>query len=210
MLESIIDYLMMVPWYWVLIFAFLTTLTENIFPPLPGDSILVFMGTLIGIKSGSFIEILLAASLGSTCGFAVMYVLGKEFDHIIMDKNKFKFISRNAIKKVESWFEKYGYWMIIANRFLSGTRAVISFFAGMARLNFTVTIILSAISSIIWNSLLLALGNAFGDNWEKIDNYLSLYGKIIFPIVIVVVVAFILYQVFKSKKSESAEDTDTK
>lgn len=210
MLETIIDYLSFVPWYWVLIIAFLTTFTENLFPPAPGDSILVFMGTLIGIKSGSFVEILLVASMGSTAGFAVMFILGKKFDHVIMDSNKFKFISRNAIKKVETWFAKYGYGMIIANRFLSGTRAVISFFAGMANLNFTKTIILSALSSLIWNSILLGFGNAFGDNWQLIDKYLSLYGKIIFPVVILIVVLFTAYQIFKKKKQESAPDSDNK
>jgi membrane protein DedA with SNARE-associated domain len=166
------------------------------------------MGTLIGIKSGSFFEILLAASAGSTLGFAVMYYLGLKFDKVIIDSDKFKFISRNAITKVESWFEKYGFWMIIANRFLSGTRAVISFFAGMSKLNFTITIILSAISSLIWNSILLGFGNAFGDNWQLIDKYLSLYGKIIFPIVILIVLSFIVYQFYKSKKNKLKESSN--
>jgi membrane protein DedA with SNARE-associated domain len=193
------------PWEWVLVIAFLTTFSENIFPPLPGDSVLVFMGTLIGIKSGNFVQIMILSTLGSTLGFAVMYILGKKFDHVVMDTGKFKFISRNAIKKVESWFEKYGYWMIVANRFLSGTRAVISFFAGMAHLNFKITIILSIISSLIWNSILLYFGFSFGDNWQLIDKYLSLYGKIIFPVVIVLVLAFTAYQIFKKKKIESPE-----
>jgi membrane protein DedA with SNARE-associated domain len=208
MLENTIELLNQLPWLWILIIAFATTLIENIFPPAPGDSILVFMGTLIGIKSGSFIEILLAASAGSTLGFAVMYYLGLKFDKVIIDSDKFKFISRNAITKVESWFEKYGFWMIIANRFLSGTRAVISFFAGMSKLNFTITIILSAISSLIWNSILLGFGNAFGDNWQLIDKYLSLYGKIIFPIVILIVLSFIVYQFYKSKKNKLKESSN--
>jgi membrane protein DedA with SNARE-associated domain len=206
MLESIIEYLTLVPWYWVLIIAFLTTLAENIFPPVPGDSVLVFMGTLIGIKSGSFAEILIAATIGSTLGFAAMYVLGHKFEHIIMDSNRFKFISRSALLKVESWFVKYGYWLIVANRFLSGTRAVISFFAGMSKMDFKITIGLSIISSLIWNSILLGLGNAFGDNWEMIDKYLSLYGKIIFPVVILIVVAFVAYQIFKKKSNGTSED----
>ncbi|MBX3043598.1 MAG: DedA family protein [Candidatus Kapabacteria bacterium] len=208
MLETIIDFLSQVPWYWVLIIAFITTFTENIFPPSPGDSVLVFMGTLIGIKSGSFVEILLVATLGSTLGFAVMYYLGLKFDTLVMDENRFKFISRDAIKKVESWFAKYGYGLIIANRFLSGTRAVISFFAGMSKLNFTITIALSIVSSLVWNSILLGLGNAFGDNWEAIDKYLSLYGKIIFPVAIIIVVVFVAYQIFKNKSNNKNNETD--
>ena len=204
MLEEIVNYLVQVPWFWVLIIAFITTLLENIFPPAPGDSVLVFMGTLIGIKSGSFIEILLAATLGSTLGFGIMYVLGRQFDHIIMDTDKFRFISRPALKKVEEWFEKFGYWLIVANRFLSGTRAVISFFAGMSRLNLTVTIMLSLVSSLIWNSILLSFGNTFGDNWQLIDKYLSLYGKIIFPVVLLLIAAFVGAQFYKKKSADKS------
>ena len=39
------------------------------------------------------------------------------------------------IEKIEVWFAKYGYWVIFANRFLSGTRSVISLFAGIFKLN---------------------------------------------------------------------------
>lgn len=208
MLESIIEYLLQVPWYWVLIIAFLTTFLENVFPPSPGDSIIVFMGTLIGIKSGSFVEILLAATLGSTFGFAAMYYLGLKFDRVIMDTPKFKFISRAAINKVESWFSNYGYWLIIANRFLSGTRAVISFFAGMSRLNFLITISLSVVSSLIWNSILLGFGNAFGDNWELIDKYLSLYGKIIFPVFLAIIAIVVIWQLKKKKSSTNDSENE--
>jgi membrane protein DedA with SNARE-associated domain len=192
MFELAIDFLSSVPWYWVLIIAFLTTFTENIFPPAPGDSILVFTGTLIGLGVVGFIPLLLISTLGSTLGFAVMFYFGSKFDTALMKSDKFQFISRDALKKVELWFNIYGYKLIVANRFLSGTRAVISFFAGMSKLNFTKTIILSAFSSLIWNSILLYFGFAFGDNWEAIDNYLSIYGKIIFPVAGAIILFFLI------------------
>ena len=37
--------------------------------------------------------------------------------------------------KVEKWFADWGYWVIFANRFLSGTRSVVSIFAGLFHLN---------------------------------------------------------------------------
>lgn len=204
MLETIITFLSQLPWGWVLIFAFLSTLAENLFPPVPGDSILVFMGTLIGIQSHSFLQILALSIFGSTLGFVVMYILGKKFEIYFIENNKFKFISRDSIKKVELWFEKYGYWLIVANRFLSGTRAVISFFAGMSRLDFKKTILLSAISSTLWNLILLYFGYSFGENWQVIDNYISIYGKIIFPIVILIILIAITYQFYFKKKLKSS------
>lgn len=192
MFEIAIEFLNSVPWYWVLIIAFLTTFVENIFPPAPGDSILVFTGTLIGIGIVGFIPLLIVSTVGSTLGFAVMFYIGSKFDRAIMESGRFKFISREALIKVEKWFQTYGYRLIIANRFLSGTRAVISFFAGMSKLNFTKTIILSGLSSLIWNSILLYFGFTFGDNWETIDYYLSIYGKIIFPVAGLIIVILIV------------------
>jgi membrane protein DedA with SNARE-associated domain len=203
MFEWAIDFLSTVPWYWVLIIAFLTTLIENIFPPAPGDSILVFTGTLIGIGVVGFVPLLLVSTLGSTLGFAIMFYFGSTMDRAIMESGKFKFISRDALIKVELWFQKYGYRLIIANRFLSGTRAVISFFAGMSKLNFTKTIILSALSSLIWNSILLYFGYAFGDNWENIDHYLSIYGKIIFPVAGVIIVVLIVRWIINYKNGSN-------
>ncbi len=200
MFELAIDFLSAVPWYWVLIIAFLTTFTENIFPPAPGDSILVFTGTLIGLGVVGFIPLLLTSTLGSTLGFAVMFYFGSKFDAALMKTDKFQFISRDALKKTELWFNIYGYKLIVANRFLSGTRAVISFFAGMSKLNFTKTIILSALSSLIWNSILLYFGFAFGDNWQAIDNYLSIYGRIIFPVAGAIIL-FLLIRWFISYKN---------
>ncbi|MCO5251259.1 MAG: DedA family protein [Candidatus Kapabacteria bacterium] len=201
-----IEFLSTVPWYWVLVIAFLTTLIENVFPPAPGDSILVFTGTLIGIGVVGFVPLLLVSTLGSTLGFAIMFYFGSKFDRAIMESGRFKFISREALIKVEKWFQIYGYRLIVANRFLSGTRAVISFFAGMSKLNFTKTIILSALSSLIWNSILLYFGYAFGDNWEKIDEYLSLYGKIIFPVAGLIIVFFIVRWFINNKNGSNGKN----
>jgi membrane protein DedA with SNARE-associated domain len=203
MFETIVDILTQVPWYWVLVIAFATTFVENIFPPSPGDSILLFTGTLMGLGVVGFPELLLASSIGSSLGFAVMYQIGFKFDKAVMNSGKFKFISRDALIKVEGWFQKYGYKVIVVNRFLSGTRAVISFFAGMSKLNFWHTITLATISSLIWNSLIIYLGSKFGNNWQTIDYYMSLYGKIIFPIVILIVLFFVVKWILSMRKAKS-------
>lgn len=198
MFEQIINFLVGVPWYWVLVITFLITLAENLFPPVPGDSVLLFAGTLIGLGVVGFPEMIIASTLGGSFGFAIMYWIGYGFERKIIESGKLKFLSKESLDKVEEWFRKYGYSVIVANRFLSGTRAVIGFFAGMSRINFTLTIIFATLSSLIWNSIILFFGAKFGDNWQLIDYYLSIYGKIIFPIVIIVIAVF-LWRFFRKK-----------
>jgi membrane protein DedA with SNARE-associated domain len=169
----------------VLATVFLIAFIENIFPPSPSDVIIVFGGSLVGIGRVGFAETLLWATLGSTLGFMVMYKIGDWFGVKILEKGKIKFIPPEAVKKVDEWFRKYGYWIIIGNRFLAGTRAVVSFFAGMAELNLLRTTILCFVSALVWNAILITGGYYLGNNWERIGFYLSTYSQIVTAVIVV-------------------------
>ncbi len=200
MLESAIDFIQHLSPIGILLFACFITFTENIFPPSPSDLLLVFCGTLVGMGTIDFIPLTLMATLGSTIGFAVMYWLGLKFETNAVEKKKLKFIPEEALLKVEGWFQKWGYWLIIANRFMSGTRAVISFFAGMSKLNFLKTLSLSAVSALLWNGILVFLGMKLGENWRVIGDYLGTYGKIIGAILVVIAIIFAIRWYLKRKK----------
>ncbi len=201
-LQSAINFLSHLEWYWVLGFALFITMLENIFPPSPSDSVLVFMGSLVGIGTIGFLPLLVFATIGSVLGFIIMFLLGSKFGERIVDSNKLAFINQKSMEKPEQWFRKYGYYLIIANRFLSGTRAVISFFAGLSDLDLKKTVILSTGSALVWNSILIYLGYVFGNNYEEILNYLGLYGKIIFPIIGLVIVIFLIKKFWWDKRKQ--------
>ncbi|HRP01622.1 MAG TPA: DedA family protein [Candidatus Kapabacteria bacterium] len=208
MLEYFIGLLIGVPWYWVLVFAFLITLAENIFPPIPGDSGLLFAGTLIGLGVVGFTEMLIISTLGGILGFAIMYKLGAGIERKVIESGKIRFISNENLLTVERWFYKYGYWIIIGNRFISGIRAIVGFFAGMSKINFTTTIILATVSSLLWNTILLLLGASFGDNWKVVEKYIAIYGYILLPIV-AITIAIIVWKHFKKKKNiPSVQETE--
>ncbi len=192
MFETAIELISQVPWYWVLVFAFAVTFIENIFPPSPSDAILLFIATFVGIGKISFISLLIASTLGSTAGFAVMYYLGNQFEHKIIESKRFSFISRDLIHKVERWFSKWGYWLVVANRFLSGTRAVIAFFVGLSSLEFNKSLALSFVSALIWNSLLIYFGMKLGDNWIVFDEFLKDYGLYVSIATLIIIMYFVV------------------
>lgn len=203
--EEIVNFLSEMQWYWVFLIAFGVTVLENVFPPSPCDSVLVFTGSLVAIGTVSFVPLLLVATAGSVIGFLIMFFLGKKFDYFLDKRKPMKFLSLKLIKKVERWFQKYGYWVIIANRFLTGTRAVISFFAGMSNLKLTKTTILSAVSALVWNTILISLGYFFADNFEMIIDFLELYAAIILPI-IAIAIGVTLFFYFRRKRREKLEN----
>jgi membrane protein DedA with SNARE-associated domain len=75
--------------------------------------------------------------------------------------------------------QRWGMGVVLANRFLAGTRSVISLTAGLSHTRLSLTIVCSAISSILWNGILLGFGWVVHENWRLIGKYLSVYGRVI-------------------------------
>lgn len=185
--------------FWIYITIFFFAYIENLFPPSPSDMVVVIGGSLVATGSLYFIPIFLFATTGSLLGFLTAFIIGWQFDKKLIHSGKLKFITVQSFEKVETSFRKYGYYLIVANRFLPGTRAVISFFAGMSRLNVNKTTMLSLLSSAIWNAILVYLGISFGENIDLIDGYLKTYSTIIW-IIIGVVILFLMVRYFIKKR----------
>jgi len=162
---------------------------------------IAFGGSLAGIGKLNIFMAIFFSTLGSASGFIVMYYVGFFLGKELIDSGKIKFLPLDKIKIVESWFQKYGYWIVIANRFLSGTRAVISFFVGLSELPIGITFTLCAVSALLWNTVLILGGFEFGHNWKQLGQYLSLYGTII-GIVVIVVVLILILRYFLAKKRD--------
>jgi membrane protein DedA with SNARE-associated domain len=194
---------------WIYCVAGAIAYLENVFPPLPSDVILVAAGSIAGLGRVDFSLLLILATIGSTIGFLTMYKVGDWFGVRILEAGKFKYIPLDKVHKVEAWFKKYGYWVVIANRFLAGTRAVISFFTGMSELSLWRTTVLSFLSSLLWNYILLFAGRELGKNWREISFYLMTYGKIVTIILIIGVVILIGRNYYENRYRQKSSHNST-
>ena len=199
LVEQLITWLQQLSPLGILAIIFFFAYLENIFPPSPSDVLLVFGGTLIGLGTIDFASMLVAATLGSTFGFMTAYGLGRYFDQRLLQGSASRYLPVNTIAQVSIWFQRYGYGVIIANRFLTGTRAVVSVFAGVSKMNFAMTTLLCAVSAAVWNFLLLYLGKSFGKNWRNVMEYLSVYGEII-TVLIVILLLILGWKYFRQKR----------
>ena len=198
-MDTIVAYLQSLSPVLICIIVFSIAFIENVFPPSPSDLIIVFGGSLVGIGRVGFAETLLCATAGSTLGFVVMYKIGDWFGVKILARGKIRFIPLESVQKVDAWFRKYGLWLIVANRFLSGTRAVVSFFAGMAELPLVPVIVLCTISAVIWNALLILGGFYLGNNWREIGSYLSTYSEAVTALTVVLAIAFGVRYIYRRR-----------
>ena len=198
-MEQFINYLATLNPIWIYCVAGAIAYIENVFPPLPSDVILVAAGSIAGVGRVDFALLIILSTIGSALGFLTMYKVGDWFGVRILEAGKFKYIPLEKVHKVESWFKKYGYWIVIANRFLAGTRAVISFFTGMSELSLWRTTVLASLSSLFWNFILLYAGRELGKNWRAISCYLETYGKIVTIIFIIIAGVWICRFYYKNR-----------
>ncbi|MEQ9308061.1 MAG: DedA family protein [Balneolaceae bacterium] len=181
--QTIVEWISTVPPIGIYLIFTIIAYLENVLPPVPGDVLLAFSGYLAADGLLSLPLIWMLTVLASVIGFMNMYWIGaklgghidaKKDDHILL-----QFINYRHFRKGKIWMYKYGQWVIFGNRFLAGTRSVISLTAGMSRLKISLTMLNSFISSALWNATLLIMGWLIRDNWLIIGEYLSAYGKVI-------------------------------
>ena len=200
MIENLLGFLSGLSPFLLYVVLFLFAYVENVFPPSPSDLVVVIGGYLISTGAINFIPVLILTTLGSVLGFMTLYYIGSLVDKKVIRAGKIKFISQEAVEKAESWFNKWGYWVITANRFLPGTRSVISFFAGLSELKFWKTIMLATISAAVWNTIIINLGIIFGNNIELVDFYLSRYQEVVLILTGLIILFFVIRHFFFNKK----------
>lgn len=202
MLQDIITYISTLDPALIYVVLFFFAFIENILPPSPSDFVLIVGATLISNSTIGFVPILILTSIASGLGFIVMYLIGEYFGEKILRSGKLKFIKAESLEKADKFFHKYGYKIIIINRFLPGTRAVVSFFSGVHKLKPVPTFTYAALSSLLWNSLLIFLGIQLGNNLELIDKYLKEYSQIIFGILALTAFVFLVKFILNKKKNK--------
>ncbi len=158
-------------------FLFISAVIENLFPPIPGDTITVFGAFMVGTGRLGYLPVYLATTAGSVCGFMLLVLIGRLLEREFFMKRNYRFFPAGSIISAEQWFARYGYFVVLANRFLPGIRSVISLVSGIARLNLWYVLLLSVISASIWNLIWIQAGFLLGNNWETVKEQAGLLIK---------------------------------
>ncbi len=188
-MEGLREFFLSLGGFWGYMFLFASSLAENLFPPLPGDTFVVLGAFLVGRGQMSLLPAYLATTAGSLSGFILLFFAGRSLGWRFFQNGKNRLFPQAQIEKVEKWLQRYGYRVIAANRFLSGARAVVSLVAGMAGLRAGRVCLLALASCLVWNAGLMALGIWMGKDWERI---LRSYQTVVFCLVLIIIIGVII------------------
>src|SRR5699024_2766848 len=177
---------------------------ENIFPPILSEIILTFGGFMTILSYCKFIIVIKRSTEGSVVGVIVLYGIddwiGELNIYKVVDRyGKIIRVKRSELDKTLKWFEQYGYWTIFFCRFVPLLRSLISIPAGLTRMNMPLFLLFTTIGTLIWNVVLIYLGQTVGSNWKAIVHYMDIYSKIIY-IVLIILIIFIIWKWVKRQR----------
>ncbi|MFJ8065427.1 DedA family protein [Psychrobacillus sp. NPDC096426] len=178
--------------------VFLLILIENIFPPIPSEVILTLGGFMTTTTMMTKFGIIVASTAGSVIGAAILYWIGtlldvERLEKIVQKYGKFLRLSIKDIHKADAWFNKYGVWAVFFGRLVPLVRSLISIPAGMSNMKFGLFLLFTTLGTLIWNTALVSVGAAVGENWDQIVGYMDIYSNIVYAILAIVGIAFLVW-----------------
>jgi len=191
------------------LFFVFSTFIENIFPPWPSDTLIIFSGFLASKGVISLTGAFIVSLLGNIGGGLVMYFFGssvyretRKIQHKlhvsrgILDKI-FNFASHESLVEARKMFEKYGAGFVLISRFFPGIRFFVSIIAGMNAMNPLVYLISFAAGSSVWGLILVFTGYFLGSQWENALQWMKYYNT--FAMLVSVILIALVVLVFRRK-----------
>jgi membrane protein DedA with SNARE-associated domain len=177
---------------------FLASLIEYVFPPFPGDLLVVFGAWYAAQGIVSWPIAYAAVTAGAVLGAALDYSFGRWLGPRL-DASASRRGRRTAdrLARFEAAYRRWGAALLLANRFFPGVRAFIFVGAGAARLPLGRVLVLGGISAALWNGLLLLAGKALVSSADELVELFRRYNRMAWIPVAVLAVGWAALQVWR-------------
>ncbi|WP_394121404.1 DedA family protein [Planococcus donghaensis] len=181
---------------------FLLIMLENVFPPIPSEVILTVGGFMTTTTDMTIPGVVLASTAGSVLGAVILYGAGLLLDVERLEKIIGKYgnwlrVKKEDIYKADAWFDRFGVWTVFFGRLVPLLRSLISIPAGMSNMKFWLFISFTTLGTLLWNTVLVFVGEAVGENREEIMRQLELYSNVVYALIGLCAVVAVWYYVKK-------------
>ena len=183
--------------------AGLAVALENLFPPLPSEVILPLAGFAASRGDLGLVSAIVFTTLGSIVGALALYGvgagLGRGRTRAIAEK--LPLVKVRDIDKAEDWFDRHGPKAVLIGRLVPVVRSLISVPAGVERMSVALFLPLTAIGSLVWNSLLIVAGYQLGERWHVVESSVGVFQKLVIAGAVAAVVWFVAVKI-RARRSD--------
>lgn len=187
--------------------VFILMVVENVFPPIPSEVILPFIGYAAANGQLNLVIALFVATLGSLLGTSLWFLVGwlvpaERLEHFFRRYGGFVAIELRDFQFAVRVFTKYEYYVVFFGRLVPAVRSVISIPAGSVRMNPKLFLILTGCGTLLWNSVLLLVGYFVLDEFSLVEAYMAPVGDVILLAFLLLYVLQVLRFVLRRSRRE--------
>ena len=167
---------------------------ENIFPPVPADTVVAFGSFLAARGHGTALGAFLSTWIGNVAGAMLMYAVGRHFGADWLTARMARRGGGDVQARLEGMYGRHGLFAIFLSRFLPGIRALVPPFAGALRVPPLRAAAMIAVASAIWYGTVTIVAYRLGANWEQATARLGGYQRsIVIAVGALAVVALLVW-----------------
>lgn len=156
----------------------LSAFVEYVFPPFPGDAVVVAGAAVAVVGGGSPALLLLATTVGAVAGAAVDLWAGRRLARTAW-RARLGPARAAAVDGIVGGFARWGALALLANRFVPGVRALFFVAAGVAGVRTGPALLAAAGSALAWNALLVGAGTWVGWNLDALSAGLARWSALV-------------------------------
>jgi len=152
---------------------------ENIFPPLPTDTVVAFGTWLAARGDGSALGAFLCTWVGNVAGAAAMYAVGRRHGTGWLRRKFPRLADETGEARLRVLYSRYGLFALVVSRFIPGVRALVPPFAGALRVPAIPAIAAMAAASAVWYGVISYLAWKAGSDWDNVVALVVRSGRVI-------------------------------
>lgn len=179
MLQSMLAWLTGLPSLILYVMLALIAAVENVFPPLPSDTVVAFGTWLAARGHGSAVAAFLSTWLGNVAGAAGMYAVGRRHGTTWMRRKFPRLADEEGEARLRALYSRYGIGALVVSRFIPGVRALVPPFAGALRVPAVPALGAMALASGVWYGFISYLAWKAGSDWDAVSGLIARSGRVV-------------------------------
>ncbi|MBE3563538.1 MAG: DedA family protein [Hydrogenibacillus schlegelii] len=167
---------------------------EVIALPIPGETLMVYVGTLVGRGVFPWWAAVGLATAGSIVGITVAYFLGRVFGlPLLLRYGRVVHLTPERIERTSAWFDRIGYPLIAVGYFIPGVRHLTGYLAGILRVPPPLFAVFAYGGAFLWTATFISLGKWVGEKWAVYHETLTRAAWILAAVVAVLFAVYLLF-----------------
>ena len=176
---------------------------ENLIPPIPSELIMPLGGFYVSQGQLDFLPVVLAGLIGTVLGALPWYGIGRlaneeRLEQWLKKHGRWIGINPQELARSRSWFNRYGVSLVFWGRLVPGIRTLISVPAGVELMPMPPFLIWTTAGSLIWTLFLTITGFYLGDNYTKIEIWISPFSSIFKAIIVLILSGALITLIYKT------------